>query len=133
MTPFVTHEYRLLVWPAFQAPFEIVVQHDRFGATAVTEFRFSGKGAYVPRRSSRPLVRKVPPQRWAQFRKTVQDVKAWSIPDKQGYNSGSDGIFMILEMREGSRMRRIQRWEPFAFAESGFINLATEIVSVASR
>lgn len=136
--PFATHEYRLQVWPAFSQPSEFLVQRDTFGNCSITQFKFTGQGAYSPRRKGAAKVHPIPAARWEEFCAAFARHEPWQIPQQQGYTTGTDGTYFILEMREqsaaGDKYRRIQRWAPFAFkSEKGFVYATTEIVKLLPK
>ena len=127
--PSVSFECRLSVWPTFEAPVEYLVQKDSFGRATITEFKFRGAGGYGPKRSGAPIVHPIDSKQWGNFIGAVREHDPWSIESKQPYMNGCDGTTMILEIRDGERHHRVQRWAPFGNrSEKRFVECSTAVV-----
>ena len=127
--PSVSFECRLAVWPTFDAPVLYLVQRDSFERTTITEFRYRGAGGYGPKHSGAPIVHAVDSKQWEDFTDAVRKCDPWVMASKQPYMDGCDGTTMILEIRDGKRHHRIQRWEPFGHkSEKEFVELATAVI-----
>lgn len=132
--PFVTQEYKLAVWPTFEQPVEFVLQKDSFGRAALFEYRFTGKGGYFHRHKGAPVVHSIEAEAWSAFMEEFSKASPWRIPVKQPYPTGTDGIYVILEMREGDRFHRVMRWTPFAHkGERAFVDATTAIVRLLNK
>jgi len=132
--PASNFECRLSVWPTFDAPVEFVVQSDSLGHRTLTEFRYRGAGGYGPKRSGVPIVHIIAPKQWVDFLEALQTHDPWSIPTKQPYASGTDGTIMILELRDGNKYHRVQRWAPFAHqSERRFVEFSTAIIHLLPK
>ena len=129
--PSVSFECRLSVWPTFEPPVEYLVQRDSFGCSTITEFRYRGAGGYGPKRSGAPIVHTIDSKQWGNFTEAVRKHDPWTIPTKQPYMSGLDGTTMILEIRDGDRHHRIQRWAPFGYkSERTTVEFSTAVISL---
>lgn len=129
--PSVSFECRLTVWPTFESPTEFLVQKDSLGRSTITEFRYRGAGGYTPKRSGAPIVHVIDSERWKNFTEDVRKHDPWTIPTQQPYRSGLDGTTMILEIREGDRYHRVQRWVPFAYdSEKKFVAVSTAVIKL---
>ena len=129
--PSVSFECRLTVWPSFESPVEYLVQKDSFGRATITEFKYKGAGGYGPKRSGAPVVHTIDSKHWENFTNAVREHDPWTIASKQPYINGCDGTTMILEIRDGARHHRIQRWAPFGHrSEKKFVECCTAVVSL---
>ncbi len=129
--PGVSFECRLSVWPAFEPPVEYLVQKDSLGRATITEFRYRGAGGSGPKRSGVPVVHVIDAKQWGEFAGAVREHDPWSIAPKQPYEDGTDGATMILEIRDGDRYHRVQRWAPFAHeSEKRFVEVSTAVVGL---
>jgi hypothetical protein len=127
--PASNFECRLSVWPTFEPPVEFLVQKDSLGHSTITEFRYKGAGGYGPKRSGSPIVHAIDAKQWGDFADALREHDPWSIPTKQPYMSGLDGTTMILEIRDGDRFHRVQRWGPFAHkSEKKLVEFSTAII-----
>ena len=127
--PGVSFECRLSVWPAFEPPVEYLVQKDSFGRATITEFRYRGAGGSGAKRSGVPVVHVIDAKQWAEFADAVREHDPWSISPGQPYEDGTDGATMILEIRDGERYQRVQRWAPFGHqSEKRFVEVSTAVV-----
>lgn len=129
--PGVSFECRLSVWPTFEPPVEYLVQKDSLGRATITEFRYRGAGGSGPKRSGVPVVHGIDAKRWGKFADAVREHDPWSISSRQPYEDGTDGATMILEIRDGERYHRVQRWAPFAHeSEKRFVEVSTAVVGL---
>lgn len=127
--PATNFECRLSVWPTFEPPVEYLVQKDSLGHSTVTEFRYSGAGGYGAKRSGSPRVHSIDSKQWENFTNALREHDPWSIPTKQPYMPGTDGTTIILEIRDGDRIHRVQRWAPFAHkSEKKLVEFSTAII-----
>lgn len=129
--PSVSFECRLSIWPTFEPPVEYLIQRDSLGHSTITEFRFRGDGGYGSKRSGTPMVHPIDSKQWGNFIDAVRTHNPWAIPTQQPYRSGVDGTTMILEIRDGERHHRVQRWVPFAHkSEKSFVEFLTSIITL---
>lgn len=129
--PAAPFECRLSVWPTFDVPVELLVQHYGRGQSTITEFKYTGAGGYGPRRSGVPKVHAIDAKQWEDFMNAVRKHDPWSIPSKQPYTDGLDGTTIILEIRDKDRFHRIRRWHPFAQkSERKFVEFSTAVISL---
>ena len=110
--PSVWFECRLSFGPTFSEPVEILIQNNSSNSGTITIFDFSGNGGYSPKRNGTPKVKLINPECWARLMEAMKSHDPWSIPSKQPYNTGFDGMTLILELRNRDRIHRVQRWEP---------------------
>jgi hypothetical protein len=125
-------EYRLRIFPTFEEPMELMIQHDPCGKTVLLEFSYVGKGGYSPRRNSRPKESIVAETAWDDFLEAFHRFDPWSIPEKQPYPPGCDGYSVTLEMKEGERRKAISRWCPHSeVSEARFVKAINEIIKMS--